>query len=172
MKIRKLFVILGGLLSLYILLNLFVKINYSNDEYYLLGEYQVNDSILFQGGKVFIGENYKGKIEAIILPEQVIVGNRKKSVEYVYMRFFPRWFEEHLEPNLKKIDDPKAKIYAKGLKRIHEGNFQNYMHFGKYPVVKYDYVPMVIHGTDNEFRMCLEYDFTTQEMKFAKSPTR
>ncbi|WP_282037793.1 hypothetical protein [Saccharicrinis aurantiacus] len=143
MKNKKTIISIFIFISIIVLLDLTLKIKYHENDFYEISNLKLSDSIMVESGQIFIGKNIQGEIEAVIFPTKYLENGKEESVEYVYMRFYPEWFNLHLS----SIISDTGKTISPSLndvKNIHEENFRNYMHINRYPVVKTDYVPIVI----------------------------
>ncbi|MCU7550988.1 hypothetical protein OCK74_17855 [Chitinophagaceae bacterium LB-8] len=122
----------------YFIVNIMFKVNYANRDVGLLDSLQMNDSITIPKSYIVLGRNYKGFIEATILPAQEHRYNDKGIVEYYYLRFHPDWFKTHIAPRITSYLPNKEKLsfdlVAKA-RDAHEDNFGYCCHFNDYPIV-------------------------------------
>lgn len=153
-------IILIALLSLFVikvLLNRTFKIQYSEKECYEISDFKLNESSYIESGKILFGKNIKGKIEAIIYPDKFLKNGIENEVEYVYMRFYPEWYENKIVPLITKTDEISKELLSSA-KIIHKENFRNYMHINDYPLIKKDFVPIVIKKKDIKEKERFTYD--------------
>jgi hypothetical protein len=139
------------------MLDLTFKISYSEKDFYKISELKLSDSILIKTGKIFFGKNVKGKIEAIIFPDTYLVCGKEKEIDYVYIRFYPDWCNEYLIPAISKPEGYLDEDLLSEAKNIHEENFKSYMHLNEYPIVREDYVPIVIKNKDSDQKERISY---------------
>jgi len=143
MKFKKVIIILIILIAGKMLIDLLFKIKYNEKEIYEIKKFALNDSIKINKGKIIVGRNIKGSLEAFIFPDSTLKFNDTSTVEYVYLRFYPEWFEKNVKPFIER----KKFVYSSEIvligKALHDSNFRNYMHFNDYPIVRKDYVPYV-----------------------------
>jgi hypothetical protein len=158
MKRKKILIVLFSLFVIKVLLNLTFKIQYSEDEFYEISNFRLNESTHIVSGKILFGKNVKGKIEAIIYPDKFLQNGIENEVEYIYMRFYPDWYTKQIEPLLTKTGKKINKELLASTKIIHKENFRNYMHLNDYPLIKKDFVPIVIKKTDIKEKERLSYD--------------
>ncbi|MDC0584204.1 hypothetical protein OAO55_00560 [Bacteroidales bacterium] len=158
MNPKKLLIVLLAIIGFKLILNLTFKIQYSPREYYDISGFSLNDSTQIEVGKVLFGKNIKGEIEAIVYPDNFIRNGKNMDIEYVYMRFYPDWFSENLKPYIKKSQDRVTEDLMMDTRYIHDENFRNFMHINEYPLVKKDYLPVVIKwkGNDKKERLIIE----------------
>lgn len=125
------------------LLDITFKIRYSRNEIFEINNLKISDSLTITHGKILLGKNIKGKLEAIILPDNLKL-NDSSTVEYVYLRFFPEWYNNNIKPYIgNKIEKDTWELHFIG-EALHNSNFSNYMHINSYPIVRKDYVPYVL----------------------------
>lgn len=147
MKSKKIIIGLLVFISILGILDLTLKIQYTEDGFYEISNLKLSDSILVESGQIFIGKNIQGEIEAVIFPTKYLENGKEENVEYIYMRFYPEWFNL----NMNSIISDTGRTVSASLnevKIIREENFRNYMHINKYPIVRKDYVPIVIKKKD------------------------
>ncbi len=154
MKTKKLIIGLLAVILILGILDLTWKIRYSEEEYFQLTNLELNDSIKIKSGQAFIGKNILGEIEAIVFPDQ-------EEVEYVYMRFYPEWFNENLNTVISKAKEKPDKDLLSEVKRIHELNFKSYMHINDYPIIKKDFVPFAIKTRNDDHLKRYVYNIKT-----------
>jgi len=70
--------------------------------------------------------------------------NDTSTIEYVYLRFYPEWFERNIKPFITKKDFSYSREIVLIGRALHDSNFRNYMHINDYPIVRKNYVPCVI----------------------------
>lgn len=145
------------LIVLKVVLDLTFKIQYSKNEYFEISEFQLSDSTYVESGKILFGKNVKGNIEAIIYPDKFIQNGMEDEVEYVYMRFYPEWFKTKLKPRITKIEEKVVEELLSTTRNIHEDNFRSYMHFNNYPIIKKDFVPIVVKKNDMKEKVSFTY---------------
>lgn len=147
MKIRKIHIlIIAILLAINILAKIAFKIHYSKAEIYNIQDFMVDSSKIIENGVIVIGKNIKGKLEASIFPDNGIVKNGTSylEVDYIYLRFYPEWFESHIKPALTESSDQDYKVLVQNAKKIHDRHFKNFMHINDFPIIKEDYTPIII----------------------------
>lgn len=143
MTLKKVIIILIILIAGKMLIDLLFKIKYNEKEIYEITKFALNDSIKINKGKIVVGRNIKGRLEAFIFPDSTLKLNDTSTVEYVYLRFYPEWFEKNVKPFIAR----KKFVYSSEIvligKALHDSNFRNYMHINDYPIVRKNYVPYV-----------------------------
>jgi hypothetical protein len=147
-----------SLLVIIVVLNLTFKIHYSKDDNYMITNLKLNDTIEVQVGQIFLGHNVKGTIEAVIFPEKYIENGLEIETDYVYMRFHPDWFIENIKPKIRKTRDNQGDNLFSDVRKIHEDNFRSYMHINKYPLIRKDFIPIVIKKKNDSGKERFSYD--------------
>ena len=158
MKRKKILIVLISLFVVKVLLNLTFKIQYSEKEYYEITDFKLSESTHIKSGKILFGRNVKGKIEAIIYPDKFFKDSIEFNIDYVYMRFYPEWYNKNIEPLITKTEKKLTKELLTSTKVIHKENFKNYMHINDYPLIKKDFVPIVIKKKDMKEKERFTYD--------------
>lgn len=148
MKRYRIAKIIVALIVVKVALNLTFKIQYSENEFYEISDFKINESNYVESGKVLFGRNVKGKIEAIIYPDKFIENGVESEVDYVYMRFYPEWFNNKINPRITTLEEKMVEDLLTTTKNIHEENFRSYMHLNDYPIIRKDFVPIVIKKRD------------------------
>lgn len=143
MKIKRVIIILIVVIGGKLLVDLLFKIKYYESEIYEIKSFTLDDSTVINKGKIIVGKNIKGRLEAFIFPDDVLKLNDTSTLEYVYLRFYPEWFEKNIKPFVEK----KKFTYSNEIvligKALHDSNFRSYMHINDYPIVRKDYLPYV-----------------------------
>lgn len=138
MKTRIGLAVLIIVVLLYFVVNITFKVNYANRDVGIIDSLKVNDSITIPKAYIVLGRNYKGFIEATILPAMEHRHNDKGIVEYYYLRFHPDWFKRHIAPRitsyLNNRDRLAFDLVAKA-RQAHKDNFEYCCHFNDYPIV-------------------------------------
>lgn len=147
-----------SVLVIIVVLNLTFKIHYSKDDTYMITNLKLNDTIDVQVGQIFLGHNVKGTIEAVIFPEKYIENGLEIETDYIYMRFPPDWFIENIKPKINKISDNEVDKLFSEVRKVHEDNFRSYMHINKYPLIREDFIPIVIKKKNNPDKERFSYD--------------
>jgi hypothetical protein len=147
-----------SLLVIIVVLNLTFKIHYYKDDNYMITNLKLNDTIEVQVGQIFLGQNVKGTIEAVIFPEKYIENGLEIETDYVYMRFPPDWFIENIKPKIRKTRVNQGDNLLSDVRKVHEDNFRSYMHINKYPLIRKDYIPIVIKKKNDPGKERFSYD--------------
>lgn len=158
MKTKKIILGLIALVAITLLLNLAFKINYSEKEFYEFSDLKLSNSISVKSGKIFIGKNIQGEIEAVIFPEQYLDKGIKKDIEYIYLRFHPNWFKDNLTNVIIKPTVKPDKDLFKNAKKIHSENFKHFSHINSYPITQKGNLSMIIKMKDSTEKETLVYN--------------
>lgn len=141
------------------LLDITFKIRYSSNEIFEINNFKISDTLNVTHGKILLGKNIKGKLEAIIIPDNLKL-NDSTTVEYVYLRFYPDWYSINIKPFLgSRIEKNGRELYFIG-EALHKSNFSNYMHINSYPIVRKDYVPYVLKIKESGDKIRLQFNVT------------
>ena len=136
-NLRVVFVLLL-LITGYFVVNRIFKVGYSSGNVVVLDSLRIGDSVTIGRSFAVLGRNYKGYIEATIIPEKEHRFEDFGVVEYYYMRFGPNWYEKHITPRVIKQMQRGDKLAAdliKTAKVAHEDNFHYCCHFNDYPII-------------------------------------
>lgn len=156
MKTKKILLTLLLILTIKIVLYFSLKIDYSEENIYEISHFQVNDTILIESGVVFLGENLRGEIEAVLFPDRLTKNGQIEQVASVYIRFYPSWFRENMLPSLSKTEDTSALFEQ--VQSIHDKYFGRYSHFNHYPIINKDEVPFVMNRKDGSVQKGYAYN--------------
>jgi hypothetical protein len=146
MTIKKVLLALLLIVSIKVVLNFSLKIDYSEENVHEISHFQLNDSILVESGTAFIGENFRGEIEAVLFPDRLIENGQEVAVTSIYIRFYPSWFRENLLPVLSKSE--AEPVLFEQVQTIHDKYFGRYSHFNHYPIISKKNVPFVMNRKD------------------------
>lgn len=131
------------LLCSYLLANRLLKVNYNQTDVVNISGLVLNDSIVIGDSYVILGKNHKGFIEATIIPTRERKYKNYGIVEYYYLRFAPKWYENNISPRvisrLRDGDHLSADLIKKA-EIAHNDNFKYCCHTGNYPLINEDLV--------------------------------
>ena len=135
MNYKKILIVLIIIVIGKLSIDLLFKVKYSYKQVYFLTEFKLNDTIKVNRGKIILGKNIKGFIEATIYPETVSKLNDSLSIDYLYLRFNPDWFEANLKPFIKGQVTADRREYVNLGKAMHDTYFRSWMHINDYPII-------------------------------------
>ncbi|GEM_PF-6101819 len=135
-----LIIIVLGKLSI----DLLFKIKYSYKQIYILKEFKLNDTIKINKGKIVLGKNIKGFLEATIYPETNSKLNDSSTINYIYLRFNPKWFEEYIKPLIENQVTNDRREYVNLGKAMHATYFSTYMHINDYPIISNEHMLYIV----------------------------
>lgn len=138
MKIKIVLVTIAIVALAYYAVNITFKVNYANNDVAIVDSLKINDSITIPKAYIVLGRNYKGFIEATILPAHEHRYHDKGIVEYYYLRFHPEWFKTHIASRITSYLENRDKFafdLVEKAKVAHEANFNYCCHFNDYPIV-------------------------------------
>lgn len=138
MKIKIILVTIAIVALAYYAVNITFKVNYANNDVAIVDSLKINDSITIPKAYIVLGRNYKGFIEATILPDKEFRYHDKGIVEYYYLRFHPAWFNKHITPRITSYLENRDKLafdLVEKAKVAHKDNFSYCCHFNDYPIV-------------------------------------
>lgn len=158
MTAKKIIIILIVFIAGKFFVDFLFKIKFNEKEIYEIREFALNDSIKVIKGKIIVGKNIKGRLEAIVFPDSILKINDTTTVGYIYLRFYPKWFDENIKPFVKNKKYPHTRELLLIGKALHDSNFTNYMHFNDYPIVRNDYVPYVLNIKETGEKIRLSFD--------------
>jgi hypothetical protein len=140
MRMRRIVIIFIVLIAGKLLIDFLFKIKFSRQEIYEIKEFVLNDSLKVKCGKLVVGKNIKGRLEAILLPINDLKVNESLAVEYIYLRFPPEWFDKNIKPLVvsKTFGQTRELIYLG--EALHKSNFHNYSHINDYPLMHRGYM--------------------------------
>ena len=144
MRIRKIILIIIAIVLWKLLIDYAVKISYDKDDIYEIHNFKVNEQLLVDRGKIIVGKNSFGELEASIIPDNELKYLHGSTVEYIYLRFHADWYNQKIKPFTGSRIYMKADSLLAVGEEIHQVNFKKYMHFGDYPIVKKDYLPYIV----------------------------
>lgn len=157
MKTNKILGIIIVLIIVKFGLDLAFKIKYHQNAINEINNFIINDSLIVPKGKFIVGKNIKGQLEAIILPDSILKLNDSSTIEYIYLRFYPEWFQNNIKPRLGQKVTSQTEELIKHSKNIHNDNFEDYMHINEYPLIRKDFLPYVIKIKESNKKIRLEY---------------
>jgi hypothetical protein len=112
-------------------------VNYSGDNVAMIDSIRLNGSII-NNAYIVLGKNYKGNIEATIIPAKEQRYKNEGIVEYYYLRFHPNWFKKNIAPHINVYLQDGSKLADDLINKAagaHKNNFSYCCHFNEYPLV-------------------------------------
>lgn len=120
------------------------KIRYNYKQIYILKEFKLNDTVKINHGKIVLGRNIKGFLEATIYPEPNSKLNDSSTIDYLYLRFNPDWFESNIKPFIESQVTNDRREYVNLGKAMHDTYFSTWMHINDYPIISNEYIHYII----------------------------
>ncbi|MEM8525581.1 MAG: hypothetical protein AAGG68_13150 [Bacteroidota bacterium] len=143
MKKSKILLFIGLFAAAYLLVDKIFKINYYKSNIVEVKNIQVSDDILIPSGTLALGKTHKGFIEGVVFPNKPYEFQDKGQVEYWYLRFSQKWYEQNIAPQVTKEVNRGLKTTAEFVqqaRRIHKENFHYFMHANDFPIVHDDLI--------------------------------
>jgi hypothetical protein len=164
MKLKVVLIISGLILLCYLVVNITFKVNYASNDVATLDSLKINDSLTIPNAYIVLGRNYKGFIEATVLPTKEYRYYDRGIVEYYYLRFHPKWFKANIAPKITSYLDSREKLafdLVQKAKIAHQDNFDYCCHFNDYPVVDEDvfFARISLLGVANKVTMFANASF-------------
>lgn len=119
------------------------KLQHSKEDVYHLTNFKLNDTVWIDEAVVYVGRNYFGAQEAVILPTLYT----KEKYLYMYLRFSPEYFNGFLSKKLKKGYPPYYEPESGELSDVegfHNRNIRKFAHINDFPTIaKSGFLPVV-----------------------------
>ena len=144
MNYKKILITLIIILIIKLSIDILFKIRYSYKQIYVLKEFTLNDSVKVNSGKIVLGKNIKGFLEATIYPETTLKLNDSSTIDYIYLRFSPDWFENSIKPFMGSPVTNDSREYVNLGKAMHDTYFNTWMHINDYPIISNEYILYIV----------------------------